>query len=51
MVAFEVDSRANKIEIRKAVETQFKGAKVADDPHHAGARQGAAAGQVRRPPF
>lgn len=29
-VAFEVDSRANKIEIKRAVEAQFKGAKVAD---------------------
>ena len=29
IVAFEVDGRANKIEIRKAVETQFK-VKVAD---------------------
>ena len=30
IVAFEVDSRANKIDVRRAVETQFKGAKVAD---------------------
>jgi large subunit ribosomal protein L23 len=29
-VAFEVDPRANKIEIKRAVEAQFKGAKVAD---------------------
>lgn len=28
VVAFEVDSRANKIEIKRAVETQFKGTKV-----------------------
>ncbi|MDX1632771.1 MAG: 50S ribosomal protein L23 [Thermoanaerobaculia bacterium] len=30
VVAFEVASDANKIEIKKAVEAQFKGAKVAD---------------------
>ena len=29
-VAFEVDPRANKIEIKRAVEAQFKGAKVAE---------------------
>ncbi|MBZ0115014.1 MAG: 50S ribosomal protein L23 [Thermoanaerobaculia bacterium] len=29
IVAFEVDTRANKIEVKKAVEAQFKGAKVA----------------------
>jgi large subunit ribosomal protein L23 len=28
IVAFEVDSRANKIEIKRAVEAQFKGVKV-----------------------
>jgi large subunit ribosomal protein L23 len=27
-VAFEVDGRANKIEVKRAVETQFKGVKV-----------------------
>lgn len=30
IIAFEVDSRANKIEIRRAVETRFEGAKVAE---------------------
>jgi large subunit ribosomal protein L23 len=30
IVAFEVDSRANKIEIRRAVEGRFEGAKVAE---------------------
>jgi len=30
VVAFEVDSRANKIEIKRAVEAQFSGAKVAE---------------------
>lgn len=30
IVAFEVDRRANKIQIKKAVETQFKGSKVAE---------------------
>jgi large subunit ribosomal protein L23 len=30
VVAFEVDSRANKIDVKRAVETQFKDAKVAD---------------------
>lgn len=30
VVAFEVDSRANKIEIRRAVEAQFKDVKVAE---------------------
>ena len=30
IVAFEVDRRANKIEVKKAVEAQFKGAKVSD---------------------
>lgn len=30
VVAFVVDKRANKIEIAKAVEAQFSGAKVAD---------------------
>ncbi len=29
VMAFEVDRRATKIEIRRAVETQFEGAKVA----------------------
>ncbi len=29
-IAFEVDPRANKIEIKRAIETQFKGVKVAD---------------------
>ncbi len=29
VVAFEVDRRANKIEIKRAVEAQFKGSKVA----------------------
>lgn len=29
-VAFEVDPRANKIEIKRAIETQWKGTKVAD---------------------
>ena len=41
VVAFEVDSRANKIEIKKAVETQFK-VKVAD------VRIARAHGKVRR---
>lgn len=30
IVAFVVDSRANKIEVRRAVETQFQGVKVAE---------------------
>lgn len=30
VVAFEVDGRANKIEVKKAVEAQFKDVKVAD---------------------
>ena len=30
VVAFEVDGRANKIEVKKAVEAQFKDAKVAE---------------------
>ena len=30
IVAFEVDTRANKIQVKQAVEAQFKGAKVAD---------------------
>jgi len=30
IVAFEVDSRANKIEVKKAVEAQFKDVKVKD---------------------
>jgi len=30
VVAFEVDPRANKIEVKKAVEAQFNGAKVED---------------------
>jgi len=30
IVAFEVDGRANKIEVKRAVETQFKGVKVDD---------------------
>jgi large subunit ribosomal protein L23 len=30
IVAFEVDSRANKIDVKRAVETQFKDVKVAD---------------------
>ncbi len=30
IVAFEVDSRANKIEVKKAVEAQFKDVKVED---------------------
>ncbi|HEV8242063.1 MAG TPA: 50S ribosomal protein L23 [Thermoanaerobaculia bacterium] len=30
IVAFEVDPRANKIEVKKAVEAQFKDVKVAD---------------------
>ena len=30
IIAFVVDSRANKIEVRKAVETQFSGVKVAE---------------------
>jgi large subunit ribosomal protein L23 len=30
IIAFEVDPRANKIEVKKAVEAQFKDAKVAD---------------------
>ena len=30
VIAFEVDPRANKIEVRKAVEAQFKDAKVAE---------------------
>lgn len=30
IIAFVVDSRANKIEVRKAVETQFAGVKVAE---------------------
>jgi large subunit ribosomal protein L23 len=30
VVAFEVDRRANKIEIKRAVEAQFKGTKVTD---------------------
>jgi large subunit ribosomal protein L23 len=30
VVAFEVDPRANKIEIKRAVESQFKGSKVAE---------------------
>jgi large subunit ribosomal protein L23 len=50
IVAFEVDGRANKIEIKKAVETQFK-VKVADvriaRSHGKVRRQGRFAG--RRP--
>jgi large subunit ribosomal protein L23 len=30
IVAFEVDARANKIDVKRAVETQFKDVKVAD---------------------
>ena len=30
IIAFEVDSRANKIEVKKAVEAQFKDAKVTE---------------------
>ncbi len=30
IIAFVVDSRANKIEVRKAVETQFAGVRVAE---------------------
>jgi large subunit ribosomal protein L23 len=49
-IAFEVDSRANKIEIQRAVETQFK-VKVADvrivNMHGKVRRQGRFAG--RRP--
>jgi large subunit ribosomal protein L23 len=30
IIAFEVDARANKIEIRRAVEARFAGAKVAE---------------------
>lgn len=30
IIAFEVDPRANRIEVKKAVEAQFKDAKVAD---------------------
>jgi large subunit ribosomal protein L23 len=30
VVAFEVDRRANKIEIKRAIETQWKGVKVAE---------------------
>ncbi len=30
IIAFAVDSRANKIEVRRAVEAQFKGVKVAE---------------------
>ena len=30
IIAFEVDPRANKIEVKKAVEAQFKEAKVAE---------------------
>lgn len=30
VIAFEVDPRANKIEVKKAVETQFKDAKVVE---------------------
>lgn len=30
IIAFVVDSRANKIEVRRAVETQFSGVKVAE---------------------
>jgi len=30
IVAFEVDPRANKIDVKRAVETQFKDVKVAD---------------------
>ena len=30
IIAFVVDSRANKIEVRRAVETQFQGVKVAE---------------------
>ena len=30
VIAFEVDPRANKIEVKKAVEAQFKDAKVAE---------------------
>ena len=29
-VAFEVDPRANKVQVKEAVESQFKGAKVAE---------------------
>ncbi len=41
-VAFEVDRRANKIEIKRAVEAQFKGSKVAE------VRVAAMHGKVRR---
>jgi large subunit ribosomal protein L23 len=30
VIAFEVDGRANKIEVKKAIEAQFKDAKVAE---------------------
>lgn len=42
IVAFEVDPRANKIEIKKAVEAQFKGTKVEE------VRIATAHGKVRR---
>ncbi len=42
IVAFEVDRRANKIEIKRAVEAQFKGSKVAE------VRVAAMHGKVRR---
>jgi large subunit ribosomal protein L23 len=49
VVAFEVDLRANKIEIKRAVEAQFKGAKVAEvrvaRVHGKVRRQGKFAGQ------
>jgi large subunit ribosomal protein L23 len=42
VIAFEVDSRANKIEVKKAVEAQFKDAKVQE------VRIARAHGKVRR---
>ena len=49
IVAFAVDVRANKIEIRRAVEHQFKGAKVAEvrvaNMHGKERRQGRSVGR------
>lgn len=50
IVAFEVARQANKIEIRRAVEAQFKGVKVADvrvaNVHGKMRRQGMFSGQL-----
>ena len=47
-IVFQVALGANKIEIKRAVE-QLLGSKVDEHPHEHRARQGQAAGPLRRP--